>query len=102
MAPSRARTALATPLAVAPLTFFPFDVLAGARSRSSGYAPRSSPSGGSHRSILSSSRSSIKCDSGPRDSRGKIKRDPNAVSEFNRTNPKLPRVIAARGITSCR
>ena len=90
MAPSRHRTALATTLALGLLIFLPFDVPARGTGRSSGYTPRSSSSASSHRSALSSGRSGIKCESCPRDNRGKIKRDPNAKSEFKRTNPRPP------------
>lgn len=86
MVSSWLRTALALSVTLAFLVGLPLDGLArGGRSR--GYAPRSS-SGGSHRSTLSSSRSPVKCEVCPRDSHGKIKRDPNAVSEFKRTHPK--------------
>ena len=88
MAPSRHRTALVSTLALGLLFFLPFDVPARGSGLSSGYTPRSSSSTSSHRSALSSVRSGIKCESCPRDNRGKIKRDPNAKSEFKRTNPK--------------
>ena len=83
------RLALASTLALSVLALSPVDVLARGSGRSSGYTPSFS-SGGSHRSSLSSSRSSIKCESCPRDNHGKIKRDPNAVSDFKRTHPKPP------------
>jgi hypothetical protein len=53
MGPSQHRMALAITLAPALLAFFPFVALARGSSRSSGYAPRSFPSGGSHRSTVS-------------------------------------------------
>ena len=87
---SRLRTALALALGLSLLVCVPLDVFAGGGGRSGGYPPRSSSSGSSHRSTLSSSRSSIKCESCPRDSQRKIKRDHNAVSEFKRTHPKPP------------
>ena len=90
MASSRLRTALALSVTLAFFLGVPFDTSARGGGRSSGYTPRSSSSASSHRSTLSSSRSSIKCESCPRDSHGKIKRDPNAKSEFKRTNPKPP------------
>jgi hypothetical protein len=90
MASSRLRTVLALSLMLAFLLGAPFDASAGGSGRSSGYTPRSSSSASSHRSALSSSRSSIKCESHPRDSHGKIKRDPKAPSELKRTNLKLP------------
>ena len=46
------------------------------------YSPRSSS--GSH------SGSRIKCESCPRDSHGRIQRDPKAVNEFKRTHSKPP------------
>ena len=90
MASSRLRTALALFVTLAFLLGVPFDTSARGGGRSSAYTPRSSASGSSHRSALSSSRSGIKRESCPRDSQGKIKRDPNAVSEFKRTNPIPP------------
>jgi hypothetical protein len=90
MALPRHRTALALTLALGFLTFFPIDVLARGGGRSSGYTSHSSSATSSHRSALSSSRSSTKCESCPRDSHGKIKRDPNAVSEFQRTHSTPP------------
>jgi hypothetical protein len=86
------RTALALLLTLAFLLGLPFDSWARSGGHASGYSsrPSSSGSGGSHRSALSSSRSSIKCEGCPRDSRGKIKRDPSAKSEFKRTHPKPP------------
>jgi hypothetical protein len=45
----------------------------------------------SHRSIGGShSGSRIKCESCPRDSHGRIKRDPKAMEEFKRAHPKPP------------
>jgi hypothetical protein len=93
MASSRFRTALALTIVLAFSLSVPFDVLARGGSgypggHSSTYSPHSSSShtvSGSHRST---SRSSIKCESCPRDNRGKIKRDPNGKFEFKRTNPK--------------
>ena len=90
MAPSRHGTALTTTLALGLLVFLLFDVPALGTGRSSGYTPPSTYSASSHGSALSSVRSGIKCESCPRDNRGKIKRDPNAKSEFKRTNPKPP------------
>jgi len=90
MAPSRHRTALAITLALGLLVLLAFDVPALGTGRSSGYTSRSSSSASSHRSALSSGSSRIKCESCPRDNRGKIKRDPNAKSEFKRTNPRPP------------
>ncbi len=46
--------------------------------------------GSSHRSSAPHAGSSIKCASCPRDSHGKIKRDPKAVEDFKRTHPKPP------------
>jgi hypothetical protein len=86
MVPSRFRTALAITLTLAFLLLSPFDVLARSNGRSSGYSPRSSSSN----SAFSSSRTSTKCETCLRDSRGKIKRDASAVSEFKRTKPKPP------------
>jgi hypothetical protein len=54
--------------------------------------------GGSHSGSSYSSRSHgshIKCESCPRDSHGRIKREPKAVEEFKRTHPKPP------GCTNC-
>jgi len=90
MASSWPRTALALTLALGFLAFLSLDVSARGGGRSSAYSPRSSASGSNHRSTLSSSGSGIKCESCPRDSQGKIKRDPNAVSEFKRSHPKPP------------
>jgi 5-methylcytosine-specific restriction endonuclease McrA len=90
MVSSRLRTALALSVTLAVLLGVPFDTLARGSGRSHAYTPRSSSSASSHRSTLSSSRSSNKCESCSRDSQGKIKRDPNAKSEFKRTNPKPP------------
>jgi len=89
MTTSRLRTALALAVTLAFFLGVPFDTSAGG-GRSGGDTPRFSSSVSSHRSALSSSRSSIKCESCPRDNRGKIKRDPSAKSEFKRTNPKPP------------
>jgi hypothetical protein len=86
---SRFRTALAFALALALLAIVPFDIHVPDRGRSSGDSFRS-PSASTHRSALSSSRSPIKCESCPCDSHGKIKRNPNAVSEFKRTHPEPP------------
>jgi 5-methylcytosine-specific restriction endonuclease McrA len=83
------RNALASLLSVSFLALSPVDVLARGSGRSSVHTSRSS-SASSHHRALSSSRSSIKCESCPRDSHGKIERDPNAKSEFKRTNPKPP------------
>ncbi len=55
----------------------------GGGGHSSGYRSGSSYSSRSHGSH-------IKCTSCPRDSHGKIKRDPKAVEEFKRTHPKPP------------
>jgi len=44
--------------------------------------------GGSHRSVTPHSRSTIKCESCPRDSHGRIQRDPKAAEDFKRTHPK--------------
>jgi hypothetical protein len=88
MVSSRIRTALALTLAL--LALFPVEVLARGSGRSSAYSAHSSASGRSHRSALSSTRSSIKCESCPRDIRGKIKHSPKAVSEYKRTNPISP------------
>ena len=90
MASSRLRTALALSVTLAFFLGVPFDTSTGGGGRSSAYSPVSVASGSSHRSILSSHRSSIKCESCPRDNRGKIKRDPKAKSEFKRSNPKPP------------
>jgi hypothetical protein len=90
MASSRLRTVLALSVMLAFFLGVPFDMSVGGGGRSSAYSPRSAASGSSHRSILSSSRSSIKCEICPRDSRGRIKRDPKAKSVFKRTNPKPP------------
>jgi hypothetical protein len=87
MASSRLRTAMALSITLALFLGVPVDTAARGASRSSAYSPRSAASGGSHRSTLSSSRRSIKCESHPRDNRGKIKRDPKATSEFKRTQP---------------
>jgi hypothetical protein len=84
MVSSRFRTALALTLDRAFLSFFPFDVRCRGGGRSSGYAPRSAAAGSSHRSALSSRRSSIMCERYPRDRWGKITRDRNAGSEFRR------------------
>jgi len=89
MVSSRFRTALALSVFLAFLLGLPFDVSARGSDRSSGYSSRSS-SGSGHRSAVGRNHSSIKCTSCPRDSHGKIKRDPNAVSEFKRTHPKRP------------
>jgi hypothetical protein len=83
MASSRLRTALALSVTLAFFLGVPFDTSAGGGGRSSAYSPVSVASGSSHRS-------SIKCESCPRDNRGKIKRDPKAKSEFKRSNPKPP------------
>ena len=77
MASSRFRTVLALAVTLAFLLGLPFDTSAGGGGRSGIYSPRASASGSTHRSALSSSRSTIK-------------RDPNAVSEFKRTHPTLP------------
>jgi hypothetical protein len=91
MASLRFRTTLVLTLALGLLAFFPLDVLARGGGRASSYSPHSSSSSGtSHHSTHSSSRSPIKCESCPRDNHGKIKRDPNAMSEFKRTNLKPP------------
>jgi 5-methylcytosine-specific restriction endonuclease McrA len=90
MAPSRHSTALATTLALGPIVLFPFDVRARGGGHSSGSTPRSSSSASRHRSALSGGRKSIQREGCPRDSRGKIKRDPKAPSELKRTNPKPP------------
>ncbi len=74
------RATLVILLPVVILFFSPLDGLA----RSSG-SHSNVTSISSHRA---SSSHSIKCESCPRDSKGKIKRDPNAVSEFKRTHPK--------------
>ena len=95
MASPRLRTALALSVTLAFFLSLPVDSLARDRSRSGGYAPRSSSSGGHVRSFHGSHRSSTKYASCPRDRQGKIKRDPNAVSEFKRTHPKPP------GCTDC-
>ena len=89
MVSSRISTALALSVFLAFLLGVPLDVPARGSGRTSSHTPRFS-SGSSHRSALSSSRSSTKCESCPRDSQGKIKRDPNAVSEFKRSHPKPP------------
>jgi hypothetical protein len=89
MVSSRFRSALATILALSVLTLSSVDVLARGDGRSSAYTSRSS-SASSHHRVLSSSRSSGKCESCPRDSHGKIKRDLNAKSECKRTHPKPP------------
>lgn len=90
MAPSRFRTAL--PLTRAPglLPFFPLNVLARCDGRSRGDAPRSSTSEAGHGSVFRSSRSSIKGASRSLDNRGKIRRDPDAVSEFERAHSESP------------
>jgi len=90
MASSRLRTALALFVTLAFLLGVPCDTSARGGGRSSAHSPRSSASGSSDRSTLSSSRSTIKCETCSRDSYGKVKRDPNAVSEFKRTHPKPP------------
>jgi hypothetical protein len=97
MASSRLRTALALSVTLAFLLGVPFDTSAArGGGRSSAYSHRFLSAASSHRSALSSSRSSIKCESCPRDSRGKIKRDPNAKSEFKRANPNPPAVRNAK------
>ncbi len=90
MSSLRFRTALALFVTFAFLLAIPVDTFARSSGRASGYALHSSSPGSGHRSALSGSRSSIKCTSCPRDSHGKIKRDPNAVSEFKRSHPKPP------------
>jgi hypothetical protein len=101
MVSSRLRTALALSVTLAFLLGVPFDTSARGGGRTSGYTPHSY-SASSHRSALSSGRSGIKCESFPRDNLGKIKRDPNAKSEFKRTNPKPPAVTVAKWTTSFR
>jgi len=77
---------LALTLSLGLLASVPLDALA----RGGSADGRSSyPSGGSHRS-------SIKCESCPRDSHGRIRRDPCAVEQFKRTHPKPP------GCKNCR
>jgi hypothetical protein len=95
MAPSRFRTALALSIALGFALSGPFDVFARG---GSGYAGRRSSTSSSRTSSShtvsgshwSPSRGSIKCESCPRDSRGKSTRGPNALPEFKQTNPKLP------------
>jgi hypothetical protein len=95
MAPSRFRTALALSIALGFALSVPLDVLArggsgyagGRFSTSSCRTSSSHTVSGSH---WSPSGSSIKCESCPRDSRGKSTRGPNALSEFIQTNPKSP------------
>lgn len=82
MASSALRTGCALILSLGLVALLPFDALArGGRGYSGGHS--SDSSGGSHRS-------SIKCQSCPRDSHGRIQRDPNAVEDFKRTQPKPP------------
>jgi hypothetical protein len=82
MAASARRAGLALTLCLGILASFPLDALArGGKSYSSGHS--SYASGGSHRS-------SIKCESCPRDSHGWIQRDPKATAEFKKTHPKPP------------
>ena len=72
------------PLAVSLLLIAAPDVLA----RGGGHSSYST--GGSLRSITPHSRSSIKCESCPRDSHGRIQRNPKAAEDFKRTHPKPP------------
>ena len=90
MESSRFRTALILPLILSLLVGVPLDVFARGGGRTGGYTPHSSSSGSGHRSTASSSRNSTKCATCPRDSHGKIKRDPKAVDDFKRTHPKPP------------
>ncbi len=87
MTSSIMRTGLALILSLGLLAASPFDTSARGGNGSSGSHP-SYPSGSNHRS-------SIKCESCPRDSHGKIKRDSTAVEEFKGTHPKPP------GCTDC-
>ncbi len=87
---SRSRTILALLLALSLLSLVPVDVRAGGSGRSSGHASRSSSSGISHRGALRSSRGPVKGASCARHSHGEITRDPKAVSEVRRTQPKRP------------
>jgi len=82
MASSALRTGCALILPLGLVALLPFDALArGGRGYSSAHSAYSS--GASHRS-------SIKCQSCPRDSQGRIQRDPKAVEDFKRTHPKPP------------
>lgn len=95
MGPFRHRTALALAIALAFSLSVPFEALARSGSgyrggHSSTYSSRSSSSHTVSGSLRSTTSRSLKCESCPRDNRGKIKRDPNAVSEFKRTHPKPP------------
>jgi hypothetical protein len=84
MASSRLRTALALSVTLAFLLGVSFDTSAArGGGRSSAYSHRFLSAASSHRSALSSSRSSIK-------------RDPNAKSEFKRANPNPPAVRNAK------
>lgn len=76
MAPSILKNGLLITGTLALLTFFPSNALA--------------RGGGGHRSVTPHTRSSIKCESCPRDSHGRIQRDPKAVEEFKRTHPRPP------------
>jgi 5-methylcytosine-specific restriction endonuclease McrA len=87
---SRWLTGLA--LAVALTVAAPWAALArGGGSHGGSHSYSSSGRSYSHRSSSRShSGSHIKCESCPRDSHGRIKRDPKAVDEFKRTHPKPP------------
>jgi len=90
MATSRFRTALALSVMLAIFLGVPVDTSARGSGRSGAYTPWPSFAASNHRSAVRSSHTSITCASCLRDSHGKIKRDPNAVSEFTRTHPKPP------------
>lgn len=94
MASFRHRTSLALTLALGLLALPSLAVLARGSGRSSGYTPLSS-SRGRHRSAVTGSRSTIKCESCPRDSHGKSTRDSKAVDEFSRRIPNHPGIAHA-------
>ncbi len=69
----------------------PWEALARGGGSHRGSQSSSSDGSYSHRSSSSShSRSHSKCESCPRDDKGRIQRDPKAVDEFKRTHPKPP------------
>jgi len=76
MSTSRFRTALALAIVLAFSLSVPFDALARGGGHSGSYSAHSSSSYSSSGSHTTNSHSSIECASCPRDSRGKIKRDP--------------------------
>jgi hypothetical protein len=72
------------------LISFPVGLSARGGSHAGGYSTHSSSSSGHHYKSPGASRSSTKCESCPRDSHGRIKRDPKAVEDFKKTHPKPP------------